>query len=179
MPTTIQIGHGFEATVDDEDAERVLQHKWHPDIREHTIYAMTNIKENGRWRSVRLHRFIVNAPKGALVDHEDGNGLNCQRHNLRYTDSVGNRTNCKAKNPRRKGVRRKKGSFVAVIGHLGKKIELGGYKCRTAAAVNYDRKAVELYGEFSRLNYPEINYRETTYLQQLEQAYTIDEKEKR
>jgi hypothetical protein len=82
------------ALVDDEDYERVSQFKWcaHLTSGGRKWYAVRRTRklEKGRWRSVniRLHSFILDIapcelPFGYVVDHDDDDGLNCQRGNLK------------------------------------------------------------------------------------------------
>jgi hypothetical protein len=82
------------ALVDDEDYERVSQFKWcaHLTSRGTKFYAVryTRVSERGRWKSVniRMHHFILDIapselPPGHVVDHDDHDGLNNQRSNLK------------------------------------------------------------------------------------------------
>ena len=66
----------FIALVDDEDYDRIVSvGEWHTHCAGHTNYARSG--KNGY-----LHRFIMNPPKGKVVDHIDHNGLNNQKSNL-------------------------------------------------------------------------------------------------
>lgn len=49
-----------------------------------TIYARRPIKmPNGKLFTMYLHRFVMNVGLKDELDHIDGNGLNCQKSNLR------------------------------------------------------------------------------------------------
>lgn len=76
------------AVVDDEDFERASAHRWfaHRAKRSLTVYAKA-----ARERStIYLHRFILGAGDGQIVDHVDGDGLNCRRLNLRFVSQSEN-----------------------------------------------------------------------------------------
>lgn len=48
------------------------------------FYARASLRdEQGRRRDIYLHRFLFAANDGMLIDHEDGDGLNNTRENLR------------------------------------------------------------------------------------------------
>jgi len=160
----VPLTQGRVALIDDEDAERVLAFKWTLNAgksRKGKEYASRQAKrEDGKKRNVFLHRFILNAPKGIDVDHEDNNGLNCQRYNLRLATRSQNNQNRKPKcksSTGFKGVYRYSGRtkpFYAFINLNGKRTSLGYYRTAEEAARAYDAKAKELFKEFARLNFP-------------------------
>jgi hypothetical protein len=83
----ILISRGYHALVDAEDYERVLAYCRNWTV--HTsadgqVYAKAHVPGSGkRGKSIRLHRFLLDAKPGELVDHWDGDGLNNCRYNLR------------------------------------------------------------------------------------------------
>jgi hypothetical protein len=90
----IPLTRGKCATVDHEDAERLLPYKWYHFAgsvgRE---YAATSIGGRRNRVTIYMHRFILDAPKGMQVDHRDGDGLNNTRANLRLCTGAQNVAN--------------------------------------------------------------------------------------
>lgn len=152
----ITLTKGYVALVDDTDFDLASQYSWSADIRRNTVYAQA-YAGGGRagFKKVTLHRLLMDAPPGQQVDHRDGNGLNCQRHNMRLCTDAQN----KANGPKRskypyKGIRPNKNKWQAEISRPGKKY-LGLFATPEEAAHAYDQAALETYGEFARLNFPE------------------------
>lgn len=72
--------NGAEVLIDTEDLDRVLAHRWSVDKLpggEQYIRCRT------KGLSTPLHRFIMSAPKGVLVEHVNGNHLDNRKENLR------------------------------------------------------------------------------------------------
>lgn len=94
----LTLTQGYEAIIDDCDAELALK-KWtlfH--VKKTRFYAYRRERlSKGVHKSVLLHRVIarrMDLPiEGLLVDHENGDGLDCQRHNIKVTDFTGNARN--------------------------------------------------------------------------------------
>ena len=80
----IELRNGGCTLVSDKDYSLVNKGKWYKqeDYSGH-ISVVGKIVYNGKYTKVRLHRLILNAPKGIPVDHIDHNPLNNQRENLR------------------------------------------------------------------------------------------------
>lgn len=158
--TTVSLTQGKKALIDDEDAESVLGFKWtyffNP--RNGKQYARRTVRDERRVNhTIYLHRFILNAPKGLQVDHKNGDGLDCQKSNLRLADNAQNHHNMKARNggiSGFKGVKRHGARWRAGLRCRGKDYKLGVFALATDAARAYDIKAREMFGEFARLNFP-------------------------
>lgn len=146
----VPLSHGVFAVVDNRDAERVLAHRWHLHRNGSRTYA---IRRDGRARrAVLLHRFVVDASPGQIVDHRDGDGLNNTRANLRLASNQQNAWNGRAKGevPLR-GVRVVGDKFAASIWPNNRHINLGTtYATAEQASAVYNAAAVALYGEFAR-----------------------------
>jgi hypothetical protein len=157
MTREIPLHNGMVALVDDEDFALASQHNWHAKKDKRTWYAATNIREGGRWKYVRLHRLLLGTEIDGLVDHWNGDGLDCRRNNLRLTDSFGNAWNRRPLIDSRssfKGLsQRPNGKWRARITHKGVRYHLGEFQTEAEAARAYDQAARERFGEFARRNF--------------------------
>jgi hypothetical protein len=150
----IPLAHGRYVLVDAADYEWLRRYKWHP--AGSGRYAGRN--ENGK--TILMHREIMNAPKGTVVDHIDGSAENNCRSNLRICtprENQRNQTKRIGSASRFKGVYRylKTNRWFAKIVFEGQPVWLGIHDDEVEAARAYDRKAVELFGEFAYLNFLE------------------------
>lgn len=153
----IPLTQGKVAVIDDADWPLVSGHKWRAAWSRrrgaNTWYAWTSV----RGSTVGMHRVIMAAPKGMLVDHRDGDGLNNRRSNLRLATFNQNNGHIVAPVRNRLGYRGvvktpTSKRFHAVIGKWC--TDLGWYDTPEEAARAYDDAAREKYGEFARLNFP-------------------------
>jgi len=158
----IPLTKGMSAMVDDADYEWLNQWKWNVNKagRRHYAARRHGIKEGGNGEVITMHRVIMNNPAGMDIDHIDGDGLNNQRSNLRictHAENVRNRKKPIVNNEKYIGVKTYKGifktSYRAIIGHNGKVYHLGMFPTAEDAAMAYDKKARELFGEFANTNF--------------------------
>ncbi len=156
----IQLTLGKVALVDDEDVLLVSQFKWHAQKGRHTFYAVTDVrKEDGKWKAVKMHRLFL--PDSKQVDHRDGNGLNNQRFNMRPATRSQNAANSRKPasgvTSQYRGVSFHKSSkkFAAQIETKNKNKHLGLFISEVDAARAYDDAALQHFGEFARLNFPQ------------------------
>lgn len=159
------------ALVDDEDYDRLSEHKWFASksrtADKFSATRNTPGRPNGEQRKILMHREITNAPKEKVVDHINGNPLDNRKENLRVCTQQENSWNRgKPKNnksgykgvtyyKKRDMINELKKPWAAHIQSNGKKRYLGYYKTAQEAARAYDQKAIELFGEFAQLNFPE------------------------
>ena len=91
----IPLSRGLVARIDDEDYVLVSRHKWHAVKPYDTFYAATRITdESGRSVYVYMHRLILGlTARNEQADHDDGDGLNNTRLNLRPCNNTQNSAN--------------------------------------------------------------------------------------
>lgn len=95
MPS-IRLNNGQEVLVDDEDISWLKVWRWKFIAKKSGGgYAFRDIKDplTGKWRQRLMHREIMKAPRGMLVDHIDGDSLNNQKSNLRLVTPTQNQQN--------------------------------------------------------------------------------------
>lgn len=147
-------GVDYLVHFDAADAHLILPHKWciSASPRSTTLYAIRSC--NGPL----MHRVILGLPKGdpRQGDHENNNGLDNRRSNLRVVTPVEQAWNKRVHRDTEsgfKGVRQRSrrtwGARIVVRGtiHL-----LGSYPSAIEAAQAYNAAAVQYHGEFARLN---------------------------
>lgn len=156
MIKIIQLTQGFTSEVSSEDYELVNAYKWHVSMKRNRALAQTTLP-NGE--SVLMHRFILNAPIGVLVDHINGNTLDNSRSNLRFASAKENGRNHKAKGSSGfNGVKKTSSGWIAMIAPSGMEITLGTFADAEQAASAYNEAAKKVYGIFARLNdVPEVD----------------------
>lgn len=156
MTRLLHLTQGKIAIVDTADYERLNQWKW---AYHHKGYAMRTEKIDGKQRTIFMHRQILQLAHGIMVDHINGNGLDNRRCNLRPSTSAENQYNRKPRKGRRsryKGVSwvTERSKWMAQIVADGKRTFLGYFNDDLEAALAYDKAALELHGEFARINFP-------------------------
>lgn len=155
---TIPLSRGLVAIVDDADHDAVsAQGSWYADPSRGTFYARRNVWLDGRrCVGVKMHRFLTGWD---LVDHINGDGLDNRRVNLRAATPRENARNRRVRSDSLsgfKGVRRlSSGTWIARIEVGGRRVSLGSFDTAESAALAYDAAAVEHFGEFARVNFPD------------------------
>jgi hypothetical protein len=150
----IHLASGHVALIDDDDLERVSLYKWRAQPHPTTVYVVAHGKPKG----LRLHRFVMNAPDGVIVDHINGNGLDCRKNNLRFATYSQNSQNSQR---RRHSLSQYKGitwvparqRWVAQIWINNRRERLGIFTNEIDAAKTYDAAALFYFGEFARVNF--------------------------
>ena len=81
----IKLTKGKFAKVDDEDYEYLNQWKWYASHSPsgNIWYAQRSAYNDGKRRTIKMHRLIMDANNKNVVDHIDGDGLNNCKSNLR------------------------------------------------------------------------------------------------
>lgn len=147
----IPLTKGKFVKVDDDDYEELSRYKWYCGI---DGYARRQERlNNGKQKTILMHRVILNCDAVHEVDHIDGNRLNNQTKNLRLATSDQNRKNLKLSKRNttgRKGVTFCNGVFKAQIQCDGRKRVIGYFKTLEDASVAYQKASQILFGKFAR-----------------------------
>lgn len=137
--------------VDPDVLERASAHSWHL----HQGYPATTVGSGAAAYKLYLHRFVVDAPPGTIVDHANGDPLDARRENLRLATRAQNAANVDRLSTNRsgfKGVSKKGKRFRAFIHKDKKTIYLGSFSDPREAACRHDKEAKKLFGKFARTN---------------------------
>lgn len=150
MVKEISLTRGRVALVDDEDFEWLSTKKWciQENRKNGHAYAHTS-----RWKGkkyVYMHRIIIGAKKGQIVDHINGNTLDNRSSNLRIVTPRQNQQNMhyerSSKYPGVSWYTNDK-KWVARIQIEGKNKGLGYFKSEKEAFEAYKKAVHELVGE--------------------------------
>lgn len=123
--------------------------------------AEYNMLASGRYYAHQIAWYLTHNEWPKLyIDHKDGNPTNNKFNNLRLATAAQNmynqrKTNRKTSSQYKGVVYRtdtKMHPWRAHIMFKGKQISLGQYGTELEAAEAYDKKALELFGEFASLN---------------------------
>ena len=153
----LKIKTNIVVLIDDEDYEKVKNYKFQFGGTGRG-YIFTRINN----KFVPIHRLIIDVPKGMVADHVSGDTLDNRKCNLRIATQSQNRMNSvkqtylkKETTSKFKGVHKKhpKRKWSAAISFKGVRYHLGDFNEETEAAMAYDKKAKELFGEFAKLNF--------------------------
>lgn len=133
--------------VDDEDFERLNKFKWWIDKKG---YARTSLYNDGKTKTIKMHKDITNTDQHDIIDHKDRNKLNNQKENLRKC-TVG-QNNANADRSKTDGIYwtdKKQRWTVAVAGkhkaYFRKEDKIAALNC-------YNYYAKQKFGEFASLN---------------------------
>lgn len=143
IPLSGKIGKGRFTFVDKRDAALAQSRPW------------SDVGGYARHRSGALHRLILGAKAGEIVDHINGNKLDNRRSNLRICSHSENTANTNYRNLRScyRGISPCKGGWRASC-QRGNDRLAGVAADETEAARLYDAFATALYGTNARLNFP-------------------------
>ena len=169
MTKSIPLTKGYSALVDNEDYEHLSQWSWSAlTLPDGSVYAYRTARiaerEAGSPRAVYMHREVLGilADRSLDADHINHNGLDNRRQNLRACHSQPQRGQPAQVSKRRPGHRNSRGcrsSSGRADGWRGSRSTAGASISATSsseleAARAYDEAAVEGFGEYAHLNFP-------------------------
>lgn len=158
----VPLTQGYEAVINVEDVRKVEGRNWHAyterrrDGSIKAVYGRSNEpRDGGGQRTILLHRVIVDAREGDLVDHADTDGLNNLRSNLRVVTEMQNARNARTRLDNTSGYKgvtwhNQRRKWKAQIWHDGKQRSLGLFLSPEDAAAAYASASAEYHGEFGR-----------------------------
>ena len=159
----IKLTQGKVALVDDEDYEELNKYKWCADKGRRTYYAVRSLWANGRKSGkLYMHRVIMKAQPGEQVDHKSSDGLDCQKKNMRICtpgeNNMNQRKQTRKCHSKFKGVclddrENRNKTWFSYININKKRTYLGCYNSEIDAARAYNNAAINLFGDFARLNF--------------------------
>lgn len=143
--------------VDDDDFVTLSKYTWNVCYNTRSKYIML-----GKDRAKLIHRIILNPPKGAVIDHINGDYLDNRKCNLRICTTQQNNFNSKKRkhtSSKFKGVSwdKERNKWVAHIKINKITQKLGRFNSEIEAAKAYNEKALTLFGEYANLNKIEEN----------------------
>jgi len=155
----IPLDDNHEALIDSQDKELASHFSWRLATKKNKKlhYAETATPEEyldqfGEFTS--LHRVVMSARKGDMLDHRNGNGLDCRRSNLRFctvSQNTSHRHYNRTKLPYR-GVVKQTNRWHAQIEIRMHNHYLGIFRDPESAARCYNSAAQYHFGEFAVLN---------------------------
>lgn len=144
----IPLTRNMNAVVDVGDFDFLSRWNWIAHKSSSRFYAV-------RRPDIKMHRVVMRCPPDKEVDHENHNGLDNRKENLRICSHLRNGYNrLPYKGRPFKGVyfRKDSGKWRAYITCETKRIHLGNFPTALEAARAYNEAAVKYHGEFARLN---------------------------
>lgn len=133
--------------IDNEDFEKVNQFKWYVSKQGYVIHNQHYTKNHKRiYVSIRLNRFIMNAPKGKVIDHINHDLLDNRKQNLRICGQTENLMNTGLRKDNKSGYRgifwrKDKNKYLVYLYKNNKKVY--GHYFKTLEGAILARKLVE------------------------------------
>ena len=136
----------YECLVDEDKYYELTKYKWHLSHG----YAQTKIDG----KSIGIHRFLMNPKEDDIIDHINNNPLDNRVSNLRISNqTLNNHNKLKLKGVSKyKGITKNGSKFRAAIKKDNILYTIGTFKTENEAVEAYNNKAIELYGEYARVN---------------------------
>lgn len=139
-----------EILVDDDKYHKLIKYSWSTKLN--YSYALVDNKKT------QIHRFLMNAKKGEIIDHINNNPLDNRLINLRHsTYSQNNHNKLKKSNATSKYIgvcyNIDRNKYSASIRKDNILYNLGRFETEKEAAEVRDKKAIELFGDYAKLNF--------------------------
>lgn len=150
----LPLGGGHFAIVDADDYDAVARFAWYVGAQGYAVTPVRTRPGKGGRTIVFLHRLLMGHPPGSQIDHVNLHRLDCRRGNLRLATPTQNNSNRCRRTDKLKGVYRRCGKWFANVKANGVSRTGPRRSTQEEAALDYDRIAREMHGEFARVNFP-------------------------
>lgn len=95
----LKLQTGVVTLIDDEDFEKISKFHWNFDGNYVVNIKRCGLRKENKNKKIYLHRFVLDASVGTIVDHINRNKLDNRKFNLRFCTQTENMLNSKlAKN---------------------------------------------------------------------------------
>jgi hypothetical protein len=159
---SIKLTQGKEAIVDNEHFDELNQYKWSCDSHGYAVRFTTIQSQNKKLgikqkrKTILMHKVINNTPDGFHTDHINGNTLDNRKDNLRTATASQNQGNTNKRVNNTSGFKgvswsKRANKWVAQIRCNNQQLYLGLFDNLQEAAIAYNNKALELFGEFASI----------------------------
>lgn len=157
IPLKGKHGEGKFALVDAEDFEELNKYTW---LASERGYALRRTNQGDKPMTMLMHRQVIGAEKGQVVDHINRDKLDNRRSNLRIVtqaQNTMNRSGDKTNISGFKGVywQKNRQNWQARISKDYVRVHIGTFDDPEEAARAYDTVAAKLFGEYALLNFPD------------------------
>jgi len=145
----------FDVLIDTEDFDLIKHYKWNVTFNPHSnsYEIKTTIYYFEKQKTIYLHRLIMKAKKGEIVDHINHNKFDNRKSKLRICTIRQNNMNKRLNKRNKSGVKgvcwnKKNKAFYVHVGN----IYVGLTEDINKAKNMYNKKAKEIFKEYARLN---------------------------
>jgi hypothetical protein len=153
----IQLTRGYQAVVDDGDYTEMNKYSWHVTGVGYAQRVMAG--DDGSWKKQQytsMHRSIIGAEKGQIVDHINGDTLDNRKVNLRIVTHSQNMRNRRVAKNNTSGCpnvywQRQKKRWVVWLDIDGKHTYCGSFRELRDAIGHRNKLVIEHYGVYGRV----------------------------
>lgn len=154
----LTLKNDVKVLIDGRDFKRTRGHNWfltRNGQKRGPSYVRADVWANGKRTRVTLHRLIMKAKPGQIVDHINCDTLDNRRSNLRFATPLQNVANSRISKRNKSGYKgvfwnKNQNRFQSKVRVDGKYVHLGNFKDPIDAYCAYCVAAKLIYGEFAR-----------------------------